>query len=504
MPAPQRAKQELLQAAARLFERNLITAATGRHSLVKKAQQHRLLSGTDMAYIACIKTYYKGPKAMPRLWEDVLRTARAGGLEMSDLGQSRLTKVLANERPELAEVLAQLNASAALEGHARTALLRTAADTLVRKSEKLPPTRSLAPRPRSVPASMSLAAAVLGWVSIFDACLVPEPDPATPISRDRADIALEALDRGSGCDETYRCSTVSRARLGFPATPRVDAACGAGTWVAGRAVLAMAEQSDDPLTVARAWAVDHDAWLRPGDEPGMAAQIARSLFDHGRTADALRALEQACHRGDPIPAPGLVDVGIDLCTALLALGDRESAGRAIPPVIRALLDSPDWIHQAGSDFDEALPEALRQALVDPRLGLTALRRVWFAGYRDEPVASPTGWLVAGALARCLRESGTPEEAGTVAVLSRRLLDEPGNEQDSRMRAALVAAQAVEAEPPLEAERQRLHSLLDEFEGLLLRSPQLAADPRIVRELAGITRVARRARVLVRPDRMTRV
>lgn len=503
MQAPQRAKHELLQAAARLFERNLVTVAIGRHSLVKKGQQTRLLTGADMSYLACIKTSYKGPNSMPRLWEDVLRLARAGGVDMTDLGQSRLTKVLANERPELAEVLAQLNSAASLEGPARTTQLREAADTLVRKSDKLPSARSLAPRPRSAPPSMSLDSAALGWISILDACLTPEPtDPTGPIAGDRAGIALEALDRGARCDEAYRRMATTRARLGFPSIPRVDAACTAGTWFAGRAVLAVAEGSDDPLAVARAWAGDHDAWLRPADEPAMAAQIARSLFDRGRTSDALRALESACRRNDPMPAPGLVGVGIDLCTAFLALGDREAAVRAVPPVIRALLDSPDRLHPA--EFDQALSEAVRQALVDPRLGLTALRRVWFASYRDEPADSSTGWLVAGALARCLRESGTPEEAGTVAVLSRRLLSEPANEQENRMRAALVDIEAIDAEPPLEAERQRLHCLLDELEGLLLRSPRLAADRRIVRELAGIARVARRARLLVRPDRTTRV
>lgn len=505
MATQQRIKHDLLQAAARMFEQNLITVGCGRHSLIKKAQKHRLLAGADMAYVACIKAHYKGPASMECLWEDALRVARAGGIEMTDLGQSRLTKVLANERPELAEVLAQLNASTTLEGDARTAQLQGAADTLIRRAEKPPGARNLAPRTRSALSPMSLDSAALGWISIFDACLAPEPgDLTAPITRDRARIALESLDRGSACDEAYRKATPPRARLGFPAVPRVKAACGAGTWVAGRAVLAMAEGSNEPLAVARAWAVHHDAWLRPADEPGMSAQIARALFDHGRTMDALRALELACGRGDLLPAPGLVDIAVDLCTALLALGDREAAARAIPPVVRTLLDNPDRAHPPGSQFDQALSEALRQALVDPRLGLTALRRVWFASYREDRADSSTGWLVAGALARCLQESGTPEEAGTVAVLSRRLLSEPGNHQELRMRAALVDTAAVASDSPLEGERQRLHSLLDELEGLILRHPQLASDRRIVRELAGIALVARRARALVRPDRTARV
>ncbi len=504
MSAPQRARHELLQGAARLFERNLITTGTTRYQLVHKAQQHRFVGGTDITYLACIKNQYKGAEVMPRLWEDVLRLARAGELEMADFAQSRLTRVLAEVRPEVAEILGQLSAAASRAGAARTTYLRTAADTLVRKSEKSPAVRGLAPRSRSAPSSMGLDSAALAWVLIFDACIAPEPgDAGSAIPDERAGIALEALERGASCDQEHRRAIGPRARVGFP-SPRVEAACGAGTWVAARAVLAMCQRSENPLAVARSWAVDHDGWLRPQDESGMSAQIAQTLFEHGRTGDALRALEMACLRNDPLPVPGLVEVGIALCTAMLADGNSEGASRAIPPVLRTLLDNPEWVRHAGPDVDVALSEALRQALVDPRLGLTALRRVWFANYRDEPSDSSTGWLVTGALAWCLRATGTPAEAGTVAALSRRLLDEPGNEQAQRIRTGLIAEEVPDAEVPLAAERQRLHSLLDELEALLLRSPQLASDERMVRELTGIAKVARRARLLVRPERNARV
>ena len=499
MPAPAKTRQELLQAAARLLEWNLVTADTGRAFLITKAQQYRLLHSADSAYVSCIKNHYRGPNAMSRLWEDVLRHARAGDIEMSDYAQSRLTRVLAGTRPELAEVLAGVDLGVSCQGRDRTARLREAVDALARRSERASPARMLAARTLPTPAPLTLESAVLGWVVIFEACLAPEPDaPAAPLPPDRAEVALDALQRGSACDEAYRRAG-TRSRPGYPSR-HAGGTCGAGAWVAARAVLAVAEHSGDPLTVARAWALEHDEWLRPRDEVRLWARIVRALFENGRTADALRALESACLRDD-VPAPELADVAVDLCTALLALGEQEGAERALPPVVRARLDDPDLAGSAPG-FDPALSDALRQALVDPRLGLTALRRVWFATCRDEPPDSATGWLVAGALARCLRESGSPSEAGVVAILSRRMLGEPGNEQEQRMRSALVATGSLVADEDTEAERQRLYGLLDELESLLLRAPQLASDERIVRELAGISRVARRARVLFRPERVS--
>jgi hypothetical protein len=492
MAAPARTRQELLQAAARLFQWNLVGLDTGRTQLITRAQQHRLLHGADTAYVSCIKNHYRGPSAMARLWEDVLRHSRSGAVDMSDFAQGRLTRLLAAGRPELTDTLVGLDIGASCQAGERTRRLWDVSSDLTRRSEKAAPARTL-PLLGST-SGMTLESAVLGWVSVFVAAFAPEArDPEAPLSPERAEVAVHALSRGAACDQAHRRAS-ARSRVGFPSR---NIEGGTGSWVALRAAVAVAEGATDPLAVARAWALQHDEWLPPRDEAAVAARLARTLFDFGRMPDALRALELACVREEL--APELVEVAVDLCTSLLAVGDRERAERALPSAIRERLDG--FGGAAGSrGLDPALSEALRQSLVDPTLGLTALRRVWFATYREEPPNSASGWLVAGALTRCLRESGATSEAGVVAILSRRMLDDPARDQEHRMRSLLVAAASMESEEATALDRQRLHSLLDELEGMLLRSPELACDPRIVRELAGISRVARRARVLFRPER----
>lgn len=497
MPGQAKTHQELLQAAALLLDWNLAVPDTPFPTLIARAQQHRLTHAAETAYHSCFKSQYGGSNAMVRMWEDVLRFARAGAVDMSDVGQGGLTRKLASTRPDLIDILATVDVGTSCTGADRTARLRSAADELARRCGTTWSARTRATLTLPAPPSVSAESAVLGWYSIFEMCMLPEPnDPGGTLPFERAAVAVEALGRGLACDRAY-WNTAARGRV---SSPTRYVGNGASSWVTARALVAVAEQYGDPVAVARAWAREHDEWVRPRDEPVIATRIVRTLFECGRTADALRALEMACRRADgPTLAPELVDVSLGLCAALLASGDREGAERALPPALRTQTGPADR-RRGGPRFDPEIADALRQALVDPQLGLTALRRVWYATYRDEPADSASGWLVSGALVRCLRESGAEAEAGIVAALSRRMLDEPGNEQQHRMRSLLAVGGRIESEEQAERDRERLHGLLDELQGLLLRAPHLASDPRLARELGGIARVARRARVLFRPVR----